>query len=87
MKSFLTIYLLLLFLSFPAQAISAKTEQSTPAQFSLPEQCIEFNVVKIVFYFVDQLSVCIYSFTLTDFSAYQILSFAFLTTIFYLTIN
>ena len=87
MKSFLTIYLLLLFLSFPAQAISAKPEHSTPSQLSLHQQCFEFNVVKIIFYFVDQLSVCIYSFTLTDFSAYQILSFAFLTTIFYLTIN
>jgi len=87
MKSFLTIYLLLLFLSFPAQAISAKTEQSTPAQFSLPQQCTEFNVVKIIFSFVDQLSPCIYSLMLIDFSAYQILSFACLTTIFYLTIN
>ena len=87
MKSFLTIYLLLLFLSLPAQAISTKSEQSIPTQFFLSQKCIEFNAVKLLFYFLDQLSGYVYSLTLIELSAYQILSFAFLTTIFYLTIN
>jgi hypothetical protein len=87
MKSFLSIYFLLLLLSFPVQATSAKQEQLVPAQLSTSQKLVEFNAQKLLFYILDELSESIYELIRVDLSIYQILSFALLTSIFYLTIN
>jgi hypothetical protein len=87
MKSFLNIYFLLLLLSFPAQATSANHEQLVPTSLSMHPKLIEFNASQLFFFLLDELSERIYELTRVDVSIYQLLSFALLTSIFYLTIN
>ncbi|RYY75537.1 MAG: hypothetical protein EOO52_09085 [Gammaproteobacteria bacterium] len=87
MKSFLNIYFLLLLLSFPVQAKSAKQEQLVLTSLSKPPKLIEFNAPQLFFFLLDEISEYIYELTGADVSIYQILSFVLLTSIFYLTIN